>query len=164
MRDKDMTNIAQILEEELSEAFEVRNEKALKRYVSLLLESLMEKEKAENEFHELKSDLKIIAETMKEGFRLMEKRFEQIDRRFEQVDKRFEDMYHYMDKRFEQVDKRFEQVDKRFEQVDKRFEDMYHYMDKRFGDLNKRIGFMSWFTPTIVTVLITLVMVAMKFL
>ena len=139
MRDKDMTNIAQILEEELSEAFEVRNEKALKRYVSLLLESLMEKEKAENEFHELKSDLKIIAETMKEGFRLMEKRFEQIDRRFEQVDKRFE-------------------------QVDKRFEDMYHYMDKRFGDLNKRIGFMSWFTPTIVTVLITLVMAAMKFL
>ncbi|MCD6122496.1 MAG: hypothetical protein J7K04_11720 [Spirochaetales bacterium] len=150
MRDKDMTNIAQILEEELSEAFEVRNEKALKRYVSLLLESLMEKEKAENEFHELKSDLKIIAETMKEGFRLMEKRFEQIDRRFEQVDKRFE-----------QVDKRFEDM---YHYMDKRFEDMYHYMDKRFGDLNKRIGFMSWFTPTIVTVLITLVMAAMKFL
>ena len=150
MRDKDMTNIAQILEEELSEAFEVRNEKALKRYVSLLLESLMEKEKAENEFHELKSDLKIIAETMKEGFRLMEKQFEQIDRRFEQVDKRFE-----------QVDKRFEDM---YHYMDKRFEDMYHYMDKRFGDLNKRIGFMSWFTPTIVTVLITLVMAAMKFL
>ncbi len=164
MRDKDMTDISQVLEEELAEAFEVKDEKALKRYVILLLENVMGREKAEKQFVELRSDIKVLAETMQEGFRQMEKRFEQIDKRFEQVDKRFEDMYHYMDKRFEQVDKRFEQVDKRFE-------DMYHYMDKRFEqvdkrfeDLNKRIGFMSWFTPTIVTLLLTLVMAAMKFL
>ena len=157
MRDKDMTDISQVLEEELAEAFEVKDEKALKRYVILLLENVMGREKAEKQFVELRSDIKVLAETMQEGFR-------QMDKRFEQVDKRFEDMYHYMDKRFEQVDKRFEQVDKRFE-------DMYHYMDKRFEqvdkrfeDLNKRIGFMSWFTPTIVTLLLTLVMAAMKFL
>ena len=57
----------------------------------------------------------------------------------------------------------FEQMEKRFEslqhQMDKRFEDMYHYMDKRFEDLNKRIGFMSWFVPSI----ITLVVVILKF-
>ncbi len=150
MRDKDMTDISRVLEEELAEAFEVKDEKALKRYVILLLENVMGREKAEKQFVELRSDIKVLAETMQEGFRQMEKRFEQIDKRFEQVDKRFEDMYHYMDKRFEQIDKRFE--------------DMYHYMDKRFEDLNKRIGFMSWFTPTIVTLLLTLVMAAMKFL
>ena len=187
-----MTNISQILEEELAEAFEVKNDKALKRYVGLLLESLMERDRAEKQFIELRSDIKVIAETMQEGFRQIDKRFEQIDKRFEQVDKRFEQVekrFEQVDKRFEQVDKRFEQVEKRFEQVDKRFEDMYHYMDKRFEqvdkrfedlyhfmdkrfeqvdkrfeDLNKRIGFMSWFTPTIVTLLLTLVMAAMKFL
>ena len=47
-----------------------------------------------------------------------------------------------------------------FEQMDKRFEDMYHYMDKRFEDLNKRIGFISWFVPSI----ITLVVVILKFI
>ena len=132
MRDKDMTDISQVLQEELAEAFEVKDEKALKRYVMLLMENVMGRERAERQFVELRSDIKVLAETMQEGFRQMEKRFEQVDRRFE-------DMYHYMDKRFEQVDKRFE-------------------------DLNKRIGFMSWFTPTIVTLLLTLVMAAMKFL
>ncbi len=155
-----MDNIIEILEEEFSEAFEVKDRKALKRTISLLIENVMEREYANRQFTEMKSDIKILAETMKEGFRqidkrfeAVDKRFEQIDKRFEQVDKRFEEMYHNMDKRFEAVDKRFEQIDKRFEQVDKRFE-----------DLNKRIGFMSWFIPTIVTVLLTFVMAAMKFL
>jgi len=80
----------------------------------------------------------------------IDKRFEQVDKRFEQVDKRFEQV----DKRFEQVDKRFEQVNKRFEQIDKRFEEMLNYMDKRFEDLNKRINFMSWFIPTIITIVV----------
>ena len=68
-----------------------------------------------------------------------------MDKRFEAVDKRFEDLIHYMDKRFEELT---HQMDKRFEAVDKRFEDM-----------NKRIGFISWFVPTI----ITLVVVVLKF-
>ncbi len=152
-----MSNFAQILEEELSEAVDVKNEKALKRYIGLLVESVMEKEKANEQFAEIRSDIRVIAETMHEGFR-------QIDKRFEQMDKRFEELIHYMDKRFEAVDKRFEAVDKRFEAVDKRFEDMFHYMDKRFEDLNKRIGFLSWFMPTIITVLLTIVMAVMKFL
>ena len=145
-----MTDIAQILEDEFAEAFEVKNKKALKRSISLLIENVVEREYANRQFAEIKSDIKILAETMQEGFKQIDKRFEQVDKRFEQVDKRFEDMYHFMDKRFEDM---YRYMDKRFEQVDKRFE-----------DLNRRIGFMSWFTPTIVTLLITLVMAAMKFL
>jgi len=77
-----------------------------------------------------------------------------VEQSIDNVNKRIEDFIRFVDKRFEQVDKRFEQVDKRFEQVDKRFEEMLHYMDKRFEDLNKRINFMSWFIPTIITVVI----------
>ncbi len=152
-----MGDIAEILEEEFSEAFEVKDRKALKRSITLLIENVIEREYANRQFSEIKSDIRILAETMQEGFRQIDKRFEQIDKRFEQVDKRFEDMYRYMDKRFEQIDKRFEDM---YHYMDKRFE----AVDKRFEDMNKRIGFMSWFTPTIVTLLLTLVMTAMKYL
>ena len=110
-----MSNLAEILEEELEEAFEVKNKKSLHRYISLLTDNIAEK----NEYQELKSDVKLIAETMKQGF-------ENMNKRFEAVDKRFEDMYKYMDKRFEAVDKRFEAV------------------DKRFDDMNKKISILIW--------------------
>ncbi|NOY08739.1 MAG: hypothetical protein GXP33_07845 [Spirochaetes bacterium] len=109
-----MLNLAQILEEKLSEAVNVKDEKALKRYINLLVESVMERQKANEQFVEIRGGIKVLAETMQEGFR---------------------------------------RIDKRFETADKRFE-----------DLNKRIGFMSWFTPTIITILLTLIMAAMKFL
>jgi len=59
-----------------------------------------------------------------------------IEQSLQNTNKRLEDLIYNMDKRFEQVDKRFGQVDKRFE------------------DLNKRINFISWFIPTIITVVV----------
>ncbi len=52
-----------------------------------------------------------------------------IEQSLQNTNKRLEDLIHYMDKRFEQVDKRFE-------------------------DLNKHINFMSWFIPTIITIVV----------
>jgi len=61
---------------------------------------------------ENRNDIKLLAETMKEGFKA--------------VDKRFEDLYHHMDKRFEAVDKRFEDMNKRFNM-------MFTFMNIGFG-------------------------------
>ncbi len=117
-----MDAMVEVLEQELEGAFEVKDKKSLHRYVLLLSENIVRKESYETQQLETKSDIKILAESQKQGFDLMDKRFEQVDRRFE-------DMLRYMDKRFEQVDKRFE--------------DMFRYMDKRFEDMNTRFNDMS---------------------
>lgn len=124
-----MSVIAEILEQKLEEAVEVKNKKSLHRYIVLLTENIVRKENYEKDHNEIKSDIKTLAEIVKQGF--------------ERMDKRFEDVFRYMDKRFEAVDKRFEAVDKRFEAVDKRFEDIYRYMDKRFEAVDKRFEDMN---------------------
>jgi len=68
-------------------------------------------------------------------FQLSE-RILRVEEEIKHLGTRFDDMLHHMDKRFEQIDKRFEQVDKQFEM------------------LEKRIGFVSWFVPVILTVVI----------
>ena len=88
-----MNNLAEILEQELEEAVEVKNKKSLHRYVILLTDNIIQKSTYQQNTDELKSDIKVLAETMKEGFKA--------------VDKWFEDMYKYMDKRFEDMNKRF---------------------------------------------------------
>ena len=123
-----MQAIIEVLEQELEEAFEVKNKKSLHRYIVLLTENILKKESYEKEQLEIKNDIKTLTELMKQGF--------------ESVDKRFEELQHQMDKRFEGLQ---HQMDKRFESVDKRFEDM-----------NKRIGFMSWFIPTIITIVVVI--------
>ncbi len=95
-----MEAIAEILEQELEEAVEVKNKKSLHRYIVLLTENIVRRESYEKERHEIRSDIKTLAEIMKQGF-------ERVDKRFEGMYKRFEDMQKYMDKRFEDVDKRF---------------------------------------------------------
>jgi len=102
-----MNNFATILEHELEETFEVKNKESLHRLTVFLAENIVHKSAYDQNIAELRSDIKLIAETMQQGF-------EAIDKRFEAVDKRFEDMYRYMDKRFEAVDKRFEDMNKRF--------------------------------------------------
>ena len=82
-----MEAIAEILEQELEEAVEVKNKKSLHRYIVLLTENIVRRESYEKERYEIRSDIKTLAEIMKQGF--------------ERVDKRFEDMQMYMDKRFE---------------------------------------------------------------
>lgn len=56
------------------------------------VEERIEKDEAKEEFNLLRSEIKILAETMKMGF--------------ERTDKRFEDLIHYIDKRFEDMNKR----------------------------------------------------------
>ena len=123
-------------------------------------ENKKEAEKRESEtvtaLNELKSDIRILAETMREGFARVDKRFEAVDQRFEimqksidqrfdAVDKRFEAMQHYMDKRFGVVDKRFESMQ---ESMNQRFE----VVDKRFEDMNKRFTMLMWFTGVLLTI------------
>ena len=102
-----MDTMVEILEHELEEAFEVKSKKSLHRSVVILAENIVQKSVYEQNILEIKSDIKVLAEIMKQGF-------ESMDKRFEAVDKRFEDMYNYMNKRFEAVDKRFEDMNKRF--------------------------------------------------
>lgn len=95
-----MNNLAEILEQELEEAVEVKSKKSLHRYVILLTDNIIQKSTYQQTTDELRSDIKVLTETMKAGF-------ESVDRRFEAVDKRFEDLYRFMEKRFEDMSKRF---------------------------------------------------------
>jgi len=120
-----MNNLPELLEQELEEAVEVKSKKSLHRYIILLTDNIIKKSTYQQNTDELRTEIKVLAETMKVGFQAMDRRLEAID------------------KRFEAVDKRFETVDKRFEAVDKRFEDLYRYMDKRFEDMNHRFEDMN---------------------
>ena len=115
-----MENLAEVLEHELEQAVQVKDRGSLHRYITLLSENIVSKNTYEINLLEVKNEIKLLAEIMKQGF-------------------------NSIDKRFVAVDKRFEAVDKRFEAVDKRFEDMYKYMDKRFEDMNKRFTMMFTF-------------------
>ncbi len=134
-----MQPIIEVLEQELEEAFEVKNKKSLHRYIVLLTENIVKKESYEKEQLEIRHDIKTLAELMKQGF--------------ESMDRRFEALQQQMDKRFEAVDKRFEILQ---HGMDKRFEALQHQMDKRFEDINRRIGFMSWFVPSIITIVVVI--------
>ncbi len=126
-----MSVIAEILEQELEEAVEVKNKKSLHRYIVLLTENIVRKENYEKDHNEIKSDIKTLAEILKQGF--------------ERMDKRFEDVFRYMDKRFEAVDKRFEAVDKRFEDIYRYMDKRFEAVDKRFEDMNKKQSMMLTF-------------------
>ena len=95
-----MDAMVEVLEQELEGAFEVKDRKSLHRYVLILTENIVRKESYEKQQLEIKSDIKTLAESQKQGFDFMDKRFEDM---FKYMDKRFEDMFKYMDKRFEAV-------------------------------------------------------------
>jgi hypothetical protein len=59
-----------------------------------------------------------LRETMEAGFAAVDRRFEAVDRRFDAMDARFE----AVDRRFDAMDARFERVDARFDRVDARFD------------------------------------------
>ena len=141
-----MSEIIELLEHELETAVEVKDRRALHRYVTILVDRVVSRsehaaaetrleQKLDTELGALRSDVQTIAERMEQGFARM-------DERFAAVDKRFEDMQAQMDRRFEQIDKRFDDVNKRFEQV-----------DKRFDDVNKRFGMLVGLTTTFFVVL-----------
>lgn len=120
-----MQVLTEVLENELKTAFEVKDERALHRYVSLMLERTPDKEESkstQDQFREamLKMDAKTeaILLEMREGFKRMDERFEAVEKRFAANDKRFEE--------------RFETVDKRFDDVNKRFTMMFAFMSIGF--------------------------------
>ena len=129
-------SIAEILESELKEAVEVKNEKSLHRYIMLLSENIVSKQKHSDEYNSLKSDIGEMLMFMRERFESTDRRFEEMqnsmDKRFESVDKRFEDIQNSMDKRFESVDKRFEAVDRRFDDMNQRFSMMFRFITVGF--------------------------------
>ena len=87
-----MDSLGQLLEEELSEAVEVKNPKSFHRFILLLTENLVEKKKHEEVTNGIRSDLKEVIAIMRERFDAVDKRFESVDKRFEDVNNRFNDM------------------------------------------------------------------------
>ena len=127
-----MADLATQLEQELEDAFEVKDRKSLHRYVLLLTDNLVKSDTYHEDIVELKSDVRIVAETMKQGFAQTDRRFEDMNNRFEDMNKRFEDM----NKRFEDSGRN---IERHFVLMNSRFEDM----NLRFGDLSKKtsLGF-----------------------
>ena len=104
-----MSSFSDTLEDALRRAFPVQDADALRRSVRILEEGYDPVRRLEGDVTQLKSDVRLIAERMEQGFARMDERFEAMERlnvaRFDAVDKRFETV----DKRFEQVDRRFAQ-------------------------------------------------------
>ena len=110
-----MEAMMEVLEQELEGAFEVKDKKSLHRYIVLLTENIVRKESYEKEKLEIRSDIRTLAEIVKQGF--------------EHTDKRFEDMQKHTDKRFEDIQRN---MDKRFEDMNKKFSMMFTFMNIGF--------------------------------
>ena len=95
-----MKSIVSILEQELEGAVDIKDKDFLHRFITLMAESFAQKDEYMTDTGSMRSDIQILAESMKQNF--------------ERVDKRFEEMLSSMDKRFEAVDKRFDDMNKRF--------------------------------------------------
>jgi len=102
-----MEEYADILEHELESAVEVKDKHSLHRAVRLIAENTVGRREYDSGIGQLKSDVKLIAERMEQGFQRMDERFEaiqtQMDQRFEASDKRFEAMQTQMDRRFDEA-------------------------------------------------------------
>ncbi|MFW6344309.1 MAG: hypothetical protein ACOC2B_06160 [Sediminispirochaetaceae bacterium] len=117
----DMENLAEILEEELAEAFEVKNRKSLHRYVVLLTQQHVDRQSHEREVEGLRSDIGKAILTMEHGFERMDQRFEALQK---QIDERFIAQQRQIDQRFAAQERRFEDMTKRFEDMNRHFDEM----------------------------------------
>ena len=84
-----MDALASILEEEFALAFEVKDENALHRSLTLLTGGMVEKSVYERDQNTLSSDVKLLTVEMKEGFKRMDERFLAQDKRSESLELRF---------------------------------------------------------------------------
>ncbi|MDZ7794541.1 MAG: hypothetical protein U5P10_12870 [Spirochaetia bacterium] len=112
----DMKDLAEMLEEELSEAVEVKDPKSLHRYISLLTGNYVEQNIHERQYNELTGSIKEILTSMKEGFRRVDERFAAQDNRFEaqqkQMDERFTALQKQIDERFSAQERQFDRQHK----------------------------------------------------
>ena len=139
-----MTSIAQLLEEELEEAVEVKDKRSLHRYVMLLVEQLVHRSEYMTESNSIHTEIRALTETMREGFQRM-------DLRFEASDKRFEDLQNQTNARFKASDKRFEDLqvhmNARFEDVNRRFTMMFTFMSVGFTGLAVLMSLFKFLVP-----------------
>ena len=125
-----MADLAQILEEELEEAVEVRNRKSLHRYITLLTDNLVKKEDNRMEHTEFQQELIKIDGRFKQMITEVREGFKRMDQRFEAMQIQTKQRFEAVDQRFEAVDKKFESVQ---QQMDRRFVSMERHFDKRFS-------------------------------
>lgn len=153
-----MEELANILERELKEAFQVKDPDSLHRSAQLIAERLVEQQTYDRDHAAILNELKELSSSMKRGFALMEERFaalqKQMDERFTAQDKHFEAMQKQMDARFEAVQK---QMDVRFEAVQKQMDERFTAQNLRFEDMNKRFDSMQRLIGVGFTVLAVLI-------
>ncbi|MGC9312862.1 MAG: hypothetical protein ACP5IA_09210 [Sediminispirochaetaceae bacterium] len=104
-----MKDLAEMLEDELSEAVEVKNPKSLHRYITLLTGGYVEQDVHERRYSELSSSIREMLASMQEGFRRMDDRFASMQK---QMDERFTGMQKQMDERFNAQERRFDRQHK----------------------------------------------------
>jgi len=83
--------------------------------------------------------IKIMADYIREGFRIFDERFNKMEDRFKQIDERF----NKMEDRFKKIDKRFKAINTRFEQIDKRLlalENSVKYLMNAVNELKSAVG------------------------
>jgi len=89
-------SLADILEQELEGAVEVKDKKSLHRYIAILTENLVRPDRNEREHSEFREAIVRIETRIDEGFRRMDERFEAVDKRFDDVNKRFSMMFTFI--------------------------------------------------------------------
>ncbi|MEE8441902.1 MAG: hypothetical protein V3S41_09285 [Spirochaetia bacterium] len=77
-----MKSIAPMLEQELEGAVEIKDKNFLHRYITLMAENFVQKEDHVTETGLIRSDIQILAESMKQSLDRMDRRFEAADKRF----------------------------------------------------------------------------------
>lgn len=117
-----MENFVEVLEQELEDAVEIKNKKSLHRYILLLTDNVVRQDRFDRDVSEVKSEVRIIADSMRQGFAHMDKRFEDMNKRFDEASR-------ITDKRFEDMNKRFDDTNVRFGDMNKRFSAMFTYMN-----------------------------------
>ncbi len=76
-----MKHLAELLESELESAFEVKDKKSLHNYVTILVNSILEREEINKRFLEISNEIKLLSETVKMGFEHTNKRFEDVNKK-----------------------------------------------------------------------------------
>lgn len=140
-----MGDYADRIHAELSQAFPVADESALKRASSLLAQRQSDSPIYPGERSQIHSELRVLSETTRQFMMFTERRFDQLDKRIDQVEVRIDQVDKRIDQveqRIDQVDKRIDQVELRIVQIDKRIDQVelrIDQIDKRIDQVDKRI-------------------------
>ena len=123
-----MSDFAAHIEDEWEQAFQVRDERALKRAGSLICERFVDRATYTHDVSEIRGDIRV----------LVDKRLEQVDRRIDQVDRRID-----------QIDRRFEVL---IDQMDRRFADVQRGMSRHTTTVLWAGAFLLTFLTTLMSV------------